>query len=714
MAFDANDLTPHEQFAASRTEAGEVADFTPMTGPDGAKPIVRAGFLRKLMLQIDPSWCVRAAGVRLRGVRIEGALDLSDCSGAGGVGLPALMLDACEIPDPIDLSRSRLARLCLHASALCSLNAEAVRLDQALDASEIRPIEQACVINLRAARIAGDVILSAAKLARPLDPETPMAAGGRAALIVDSAQLDGGLWLDRGFEALGCVSLAGARLKGSLNCDGGAFLNRDDNGEGVALAAGHVRIDGAWSMRAGARVEGEAQFDGARFGFIEIANASLRNDGGVALCLRNAESAGECKINARLIGALILSSAEFGRTLDLRGIELAHPLNRRGDQFGCALDAVGARVHGALLLQAASIKGECAFAAAHIDGDLSFGGGRFLNTGGWALRAPHVDVGGNLTLTLADGDPTPFGQKTVIEGAATFDHAEIKGNVAWTGLELRGAAPTRARGAVLCFADARIVGALEARTLTAVQDSLIDLSGATCDALADDLKSGWGADTALVNLDGFRYRRLEHADKGDRWRSRLAWLRRAPAHAFSPQPYAVLASVYMRAGWREDARRILLEQRDTLTRHSTSGPLTRILSSAFGMIAGYGFAPIRAARALALYLAIGLIGVFIMDMQGALVRPNGHSCSGAIEPALYAVDVALPVIDLQQQDACAPGRAARAELSAGIAMPDTEWRLFEGVALWRWAHALYALFGAILTALAIVTFTGMLKPKQLD
>ena len=55
MAFDANDLSPHEHFVMERARAGEVADFTPMAGPDGAKPAVRAGFLRKLMLGVDPA-----------------------------------------------------------------------------------------------------------------------------------------------------------------------------------------------------------------------------------------------------------------------------------------------------------------------------------------------------------------------------------------------------------------------------------------------------------------------------------------------------------------------------------------------------------------------------------------------------------------------------------------------------------------------------------
>ena len=37
--------------------------------------------------------------------------------------------------------------------------------------------------------------------------------------------------------------------------------------------------------------------------------------------------------------------------------------------------------------------------------------------------------------------------------------------------------------------------------------------------------------------------------------------------------------------------------------------------------------------------------------------------------------------------------------------------IWAGVALWRWAHALYAILGAILTALAILTFSGLMKRK---
>ncbi|MGE0829483.1 MAG: hypothetical protein AB7O04_09045, partial [Hyphomonadaceae bacterium] len=198
----------------------------------------------------------------------------------------------------------------------------------------------------------------------------------------------------------------------------------------------------------------------------------------------------------------------------------------------------------------------------------------------------------------------------------------------------------------------------------------------------------------------------------DRIRTRARWLKERAADK-SSQPYSALAAVYARAGQREDMRRILLAEHDARTRAAPWGP-TRLLSSLFGLAAGYGFAPVRAARALLLYFALGVSGVYFMESRGALVDEGGRACGAQIEPALYALDAALPVIDLGQESVCRPGRAPGAQLMSGEPLPGTPWRLFEEVALWRWAHAAYALIGAILTALAIITFSGALKPKGED
>lgn len=703
MAFDANDLSPHEHFVMERTRAGEVADFTPMAGPDGAKPAIRAGFLRKLMLGADQA--VRTPGVRIKGARIEGALDLTDCSGAG---LPALSLDKCDVPDAIDLSHARLARLTLRDCRLRQLTAVEAVIEAELSLVGAKPIgapgAEMLSANLCGARIGGRLRASGAHFARATD-------AAEAVLIADGADIGGDVLLDANFEALGAVSLAGARIAGALDCSGGQFLNRSDDAKGAALSARGARIGGG--LRLGERFKAEGAVDLSSVaigGDVDLAHSSLRNEFGAALLLANARIAGQVGGGAKVQGHVSLQGAEIARNLDFKGVEIANPLTPRADSFGVALDAGSLSVGGALLLQGANIKGEVFLADACVGGYLAFGGGRFINGGGWAIRASHVRVGGSLTLKIDEGGFAPHGQKTVIEGGAAFERAEVGGAFVWFNLELRGPGPDGGKGGVFSFADAQIGGLLQARGLVTHQDARVDASGARCVALDDDVKTAWGADGARLGLDNFDYARLDSSDQ--RWRQRLAWLKRS-GERFSPQPFAHLAKVYARAGRREDARRILLAQRDQRTLAASAGPITWLLSSLFGLIAGYGLAPLRVLRALALFLAIGVAGVFAMNGQGALVTADGRQCAGAVEPALYAIDVALPVVDLGQRSRCAPGRTARAQLPAGVEVsPYSDWRVFEGVAIWRWAHALYALLGAILAALAVLTFSGVLKPKD--
>jgi hypothetical protein len=707
MAFDANDLSPHEHFVMERTRSGEVADFTPMAGAGGAKPAVRSGFLRKLMLGFEPSWAVRGPGVRIKGARIEGALDLSDCAGTGDAALPALNLEGCDLPEAVDLSQARLARVALTACRLSRLIAVDAIVDGLLSVAGSAPIGDAGAetlkIDLRGARVGGDVRLAGASLARA--PED----GASVVLNADGAEIGGDLALDDGFEALGAVSLSGARIAGSLLCEGAQFLNRADDGKGLALAARGAEIGGR--VRIKAQAEGVTDFAGARIGGdLDVTKSLFRNEFGAALVLTNARVGGQLLGAAKVVGQVSLQGAEVARNLDLRGAEVSNPTTPRGDSFNVAVDAAGLSVGGAALLQGANVKGELFLADARISGYLGFGGGRFINGGAWAIRAPNVRVGGNLTFKIADNF-APHGQKTVIEGGAKFDRARIEGSLAWTNLELRGPGPDGAKGAVFSFADAAIAGPVQARALTAQQETRIDASGASCAALDDDVKAGWGIEAMRLGLEGFEYGRIDSAD--ERWRQRLSWLKRSRLDGrFSPQPFAHAATVYARAGRREDARRILLAQHDIRTLAASAGPITWALSSLFGLIAGYGLAPIRVARALVVFLALGVAGVLVMNAQGALVTPEGRACNGAVEPALYAIDVALPVIDLGQESRCAPGRTARAELPQGVVLGETDWRLFEGVALWRWAHALYAMLGAVLAALAVITFSGVLKPKD--
>ncbi len=706
MAFDANDLSPHEHFVVERTNAGEIADFSAMGGPGGTKPAVRAGFLRKLLLGIDPSWTIRTPGVRIKGARIEGVLDLTDCSGEG---LPALSLVECEIPEAVDISHARLARVSFANSRMSRLVAIEAEIDGELNLCGVAPFGAAETLTakLRGVRIDGDLLARGAKFARAVDSDDD-------AVMLQGAEIAGNVMMDGGFEAFGCVWMQHAHIAGGLTCETATLLNRSEDTLGEALNAEGAEI-GMVLMRK-AKAEGLVRFSSARIArdFDISEGASLRNELGVALMLSNAEIGGQVfGDGAKIAGQLWLQSASIARNLDLRGAEVVHRTSLSGATYGRAVDATSMSVGGGLMLQGANVKGELFLADVRVDGYLAFGGGRYINPGAWAIRAPNARVGSNLTFTLPENGFAPHGQKTVIEGGCKLDRARIGGRLAWSALELRGPGPDGARGAVFSFADAVVDGAIEARALTTQQDAFIDAVGASCAALDDEVKAGWGAEHARLGLDGFNYGRID--SEGERWRARLGWLKRSrrDGEKFSPQPFAHAASTYARMGRREDARRVQLAQHDLRTLSGSAGPFTWVLSSLFGAIAGYGLAPIRVVRALALFLALGVAGVLVMNTQGALVTQDGRACNGAVEPTLYAIDVALPVIDLGQESRCAPGRTSRAELSPGVAVSETsDWRWFEGVALWRWAHALYAIIGAILTALAIVTFSGIMKPKD--
>ena len=105
LTFDPTVLLDAEAEVLARTGRAEVADLG-----GAASPVVRAGFLRHVLLCLpaphDP-WPVRLPGVRIRGARIEGMLDLADCAGPSEAGLPALTLEDCEICAPVDLTNAR-------------------------------------------------------------------------------------------------------------------------------------------------------------------------------------------------------------------------------------------------------------------------------------------------------------------------------------------------------------------------------------------------------------------------------------------------------------------------------------------------------------------------------------------------------------------------------------------------------------------------------
>ena len=147
--------------------------------------------------------------------------------------------------------------------------------------------------------------------------------------------------------------------------------------------------------------------------------------------------------------------------------------------------------------------------------------------------------------------------------------------------------------------------------------------------------------------------------------------------------------------------------------------MTRLLRSVWGVCFGFGLSPVRATATVVVLLAIGTGGVWWAWKQAdALVinysyamtevadapvflRPDGaQATAGAppcgdsdIQPLFYAMDMMVPVMALHQLDKC---------------WVDTR----PGTAGWRGFWSVFSFVGKLVTSLALLTYSGVLKPKE--
>jgi hypothetical protein len=68
------------------------------------------------------------------------------------------------------------------------------------------------------------------------------ADGRGVAIVADGAQIEGGVTIGKKLEAEGKVSLAHARIGGSLDCRGATIQNATEDGTGIALDAQYATI----------------------------------------------------------------------------------------------------------------------------------------------------------------------------------------------------------------------------------------------------------------------------------------------------------------------------------------------------------------------------------------------------------------------------------------------------------------------------------------
>jgi hypothetical protein len=162
---------------------------------------IRAAVLQHLL--VGDEWPVHARGVRLRGVRIIGQLDLE----AATLRCP-LRLERCyfSAPVPVNLNYASGSLIILTGCRMAGINGDLLRVSKELDVSGSTFTKQ---VRLPGADITGQFSCRGARL--------KVANKDDSALFADRMKVGGSVLLDE-VTAAGAVRLPGAHIAGQLRC----------------------------------------------------------------------------------------------------------------------------------------------------------------------------------------------------------------------------------------------------------------------------------------------------------------------------------------------------------------------------------------------------------------------------------------------------------------------------------------------------------------
>ena len=632
-------------------------DVDPPQGGDwGEDRTVRADVIYALCLGLRDDWPVHAKGVRLRGARIDGQLDLE-----AAVLTRRLQLQDCYLDQPVVLRYATAPSIQMIDCWVPSIAADGLRTSgdvflKGVTASQVsflganiggslmcsggtftnpdgwalnanRLTIQGSVLLRSGFTAEGEVNLAGADIGGDLNCSSgTFSSSDRSALNADSLTVRGDVLLHSKFSAKGEVCLMDADIGGSLVCSNSTFTNTN----GRALNAHRLTTKGAVFLRSGFTAEGEVNLARAAIGAsLECSDGIFTNRNGEALNAANLTTKGDVFLDDgfRAEGEVSLVGADIGGQLTCRSGTFTHPNGR-------ALNANRLTTERDVLLADISAQGEVNLMGADIGGQLACRGGTFTNPSSHALDVERCRVSADV---LLDGG-------FAAEGRISLRGADIGGDLSVRDAELAGL--VQAKGM-------RVAKALRWSNLTLSSESQLDLSEARVGTLDDDLES-WPSEGALT-LTGFTYQAIAETDEVSA-NERLGWLRRQPS--YTPQLYQQLALVYRNAGRERDSRRVLIAQHNDRRRRGDLGPLGKAWNLFLGITVSHGYRPWQAAAYLLVLVIFGgwLFQVGFTDNR---IVPTSDAPATAAEcvedypcfhSTLYALDLVVPIIDLRQQD----------------------------------------------------------------
>lgn len=292
-------LSPAEASVVAELASGNFERLGDGLRPVGDDPdrIVRAEFIRFLVLGGDAAGRIHEKGLRLSGARIIGKLDLEGCRIPRDIGLKDCLFDTSPI-----LQSAIIDNLYLDGSALPGLQADG--------------LEARGNLSVRGSRVTGQISLRGARIGANIEADGAIfIATNEIAIDADGLEARGGVLL-RGAQVNGGIILSGVRLGGDVNAIGTEIHWPD----AVALNCNGMMARGDILLR-GVTITGEVRLVGGHFGGdFDCTSATFVQPGGYALRLNRATIDGAffLRQDAVVEGVLDLTATSIGAIDDDR------------------------------------------------------------------------------------------------------------------------------------------------------------------------------------------------------------------------------------------------------------------------------------------------------------------------------------------------------------------------------------------------------------
>jgi len=512
------------------------------------------------------------ARLALCGARITGSLDLSYAR----IEHPITFRD-CVFDQPIVLAEARLGPLTLDGCAFPGIEAPNLEVDGDLGLSGV---SSSRAVRLTGALLHRDIRLNGARLRHGEDQDV--------ALDADHLVVNGSVVGGPGFEASGTVTMAGARVSGSVRLDGATITA--DGRRAVAFYGDGMTVGHDFNAQ-GLRAAGEVRLvDVVIASTLELRGARLVNAGRVALRLDRAEISSSlyCDNGFTAVGEVWAIGAHVKGSVYLNNSELGTPP-----------PASGARAQGGVALRLVRTK---------IDGDF----------GCWEGFVGHGLI--DLARSSVTGE-----FRLVTTGLEGYPKAADLTNCQFASVTLSGEPPA----GFLDLAKTKADFFKDSAAYWQSGDIVLD------EFEYHSIEMTW---VTVKQREQWLTRAMEASRRklgGDR-------------DGYLPQPYEQLAAVYRRAGDDQAARRIQLAK---YRRHNRVTSWRRWHLKLWNLVQdgviGYGYAPLRALAWLVGLFALGVL-LFRYGATPYSVA-TGHRSFTLSNSVGYTLDLLLPTSALQER-----------------------------------------------------------------